>query len=117
MEVKLSEKQKNVVESSSRAILVLAHAGSGKTRILTEKIKHVVNNYKHKVLAVTFTNKAAEEMLTRLQDVPNIKERAFIGTLHKFALELLHAKGYVIGFQNTPHIFEKLDDGLGRNLM
>jgi DNA helicase-2/ATP-dependent DNA helicase PcrA len=110
MEVKLSEKQKNVVESSSRAILVLAHAGSGKTRILTEKIKHVVNNYKHKVLAVTFTNKAAEEMLTRLQDVPNIKERAFIGTLHKFALELLHAKGYVIGFQNTPHIFEKLDD-------
>jgi DNA helicase II / ATP-dependent DNA helicase PcrA len=63
------------------ALLVVASAGSGKTHILTERVRYLLTEKigRFSVLCLTFTNKAAEEMKDRLNDVPDIKRRAMIG--------------------------------------
>jgi len=107
----LSPKQKKIVENIEGAVLVLAGAGSGKTRILTERVRHLLEDIKghFRVLALTFTNKAAEEMESRLVDIKDLKKRAFIGTIHKFCLEVIKSHGNVIGIAKMPHIFETED--------
>ncbi len=104
----LSVKQKKIVEHTEGAVLVLAGAGSGKTRILTEHVRYLLENEKghFRVLALTFTNKAAEEMESRLAGIKDLKKRAFIGTIHKFCLEVIKSQGNVIGIVKLPHIFE-----------
>ena len=68
--ISLSSSQQEIVGFDIKsAIQVLASAGSGKTRVLTERIRYILNNTKKdKVLALTFTNKAAQEMQERLAD-------------------------------------------------
>ncbi|OMP75749.1 ATP-dependent helicase [[Flexibacter] sp. ATCC 35208] len=112
MEIRLSYKQRIIVESKDGPMLVLASAGSGKTRVLTERVRYLLSSQPgtFKVLALTFTNKAADEMQTRLKDVQSIKDRAFIGTIHKFCLELIRSKGTAIGIDKMPHIFEREND-------
>ena len=107
----LSAKQKEIVENTDGAMLVLAGAGSGKTRILTERVRYLLEDKKghFRVLALTFTNKAAEEMENRLADIKDLKKRAFIGTIHKFCLEVIKSHGNVIGIAKMPHIFETED--------
>ena len=61
-------------------------------------------------LALTFTNKAANEMKERLNDVPDILKRAFVGTLHSFCMEVLANRGKPIGVEGLPNIFESFDD-------
>jgi DNA helicase-2/ATP-dependent DNA helicase PcrA len=104
----LSAKQRKIVENTEGAMLVLAGAGSGKTRILTERVRYLLEHKKghFRVLALTFTNKAAEEMENRLAGIKDLKKRAFIGTIHKFCLEVIKAQGNVIGIVKLPHIFE-----------
>src|SRR5690606_3269240 len=111
-EIRLSDKQKEIVESSDGAMLVLASAGSGKTRVLTERVRHLLTSRpgSFKVLALTFTNKAAEEMQIRLKGIDDIEERTFIGTIHKFCLEIIRSKGSAIGLDTMPHIFERESD-------
>ena len=93
---------------------VIAAAGSGKTRVLTGRIAHLLQNIpgSYRVLALTFTNKAADEMRNRLSVIPNISERVFIGTIHSFCLNILREKGYIIGLTELPHIFERNKTGL-----
>lgn len=110
MEIKLSHQQEEVTDHQEGALLVLAGAGSGKTRVLTERIKKLLKQGTYHVLALTFTNKAAEEMKYRLEDVPDIQERSFIGTIHSFCLEIISKQGYAIGINETPHFFDKEDD-------
>ncbi len=113
-EIRLSTKQREIVEADDGAILVLAVAGSGKTRVLTERVRYLISNKpgKFKVLALTFTNKAAEEMQNRLKGLADIQNRTFIGTIHKFCLELIRSQGTAIGMGEMPHIFERENDRL-----
>jgi len=104
----LSEKQKEVVDHNEGALLVIAGPGSGKTRVLTERIRRLLIEDKSffRILALTFTNKAANEMQERLTNVQDIRHRTFIGTLHSFCLEVLTNRGKAVGIEGIPHIME-----------
>ena len=92
--MKLDRVQKNIVESNASKICVIAGAGSGKTTVLTERVRHLLNKgvEPESIVAITFTNSATEEMKERLSDV-NGAERMFIGTIHSYANRLLHRSG------------------------
>lgn len=111
-EIKLSAKQQEIVSFGSGAILVKASAGSGKTRVLTERIKRLLDTTNRKMLAITFTNKAGEEMKERLGNLDNIMNRLFVGTFHGFCQQVLENHGQLIGFADVPHIFEDESDRL-----
>ncbi len=110
--IKLSKKQEEIVFSEEEAICVMASAGSGKTRILTERIRYLLTKTRRKILALTFTNKAAEEMKNRLSEIPDINNRTFIGTIHSFCQTVLENHGNLIGLEKMPHIFEDNNDRL-----
>jgi DNA helicase II / ATP-dependent DNA helicase PcrA len=94
----LNDAQRSAVTAPNRAVLVLAGAGSGKTRVLVHRIAwqiRVEGVSAHGVLAVTFTNKAAREMRNRLEDLLGLSTHTmWIGTFHGLAHRLLrrHAK-------------------------
>jgi DNA helicase-2/ATP-dependent DNA helicase PcrA len=92
--MKLDNQQEAVVYSKAKNILVIAGAGSGKTRVLTERIKHLLETgvEPHNIVAITFTNMAAEEMKDRLKDVPTIGD-IFVGTIHSFANRIYRNSG------------------------
>lgn len=108
----LSQAQKEVVEAPLGAALqVLASAGSGKTRVLTERVRHILNNSSRgSVIALTFTNKAADEMLERLDDGSENRDRMWIATIHSVAQRVLESYGYTIGLPKELHIFERDQD-------
>ena len=112
MIVRLTAIQQQVVAHGDGAILVVAGPGSGKTRVLTERVRRLLDDSTQhfRVLALTFTNKAANEMIERLNDVPDIRKRAFVGTLHSFCMEVLANRGKPIGVDGLPNIFESFDD-------
>lgn len=114
MKVRLSQIQKTIVESTEGAQLVLASAGSGKTRVLTERIRYLLEHRKahYKVLGLTFTNKAAEEMRERLADIPDLPDQAYIGTIHSFCQMIIESHGHTIGYERPPVIMERESDRL-----
>jgi len=109
---RLSPQQRAIVTHVDGPLLVVAGPGSGKTRVLTERIRYLLTNVPghFRVLALTFTNKAADEMKERLADLGEERERAFIGTLHGFCLEVLTERGKLVGLQGAPNIFEQTKD-------
>ncbi len=109
---RLSAQQAEVVSHIEGPLLVVAGPGSGKTRVLTERIRHLLTNVSghFRILALTFTNKAADEMKDRLLDLGDERERAFIGTLHSFCLDILTERGKLVGVDGTPNIFEQFKD-------
>ena len=112
--MKLSAKQQQIVEHVDGAILVKAGPGSGKTRVLTERIKNLLCAKKRwKVLALTFSNMAAEEMRSRLENDPQVGEaieRVTIGTIHSFCLDIIQSRGYLIGLRPDISLFENEND-------
>lgn len=82
----LDKKQQEIVDSKEPRIIVEAGAGSGKTRVLTERVKKLLLDgvEPSNMVVISFTNMAAEELKERLIDVPGIGD-AFIGTIHSFA--------------------------------
>jgi DNA helicase-2/ATP-dependent DNA helicase PcrA len=112
MSVRLTAIQRQVVAHGDGALLVVAGPGSGKTRVLTERVRRLLAEpaQHFRVLALTFTNKAANEMVERLDDVPDVRTRAFVGTLHSFCMEVLANRGKAIGVEGLPNIFESFDD-------
>ena len=108
--IDLSEMQKKIVYADDGPIYVKASAGSGKTRVLTERVRHLLNKSNKKVLALTFTNKAGEEIKERLNDLSDIEKRVFVGTFHSFCQNVLENHGNLIGFSKMPHIFEDETD-------
>lgn len=111
MSVNLSKTQREIVEHREGALLVVAGPGSGKTRVLTERVKSLLLTPEQhfRVLALTFTNKAANEMKERLSEVPDI-QRAFVGTIHSFCMEVLANRGEAVGIDGLPNIFEAWED-------
>lgn len=109
---KLSPKQEEIVFAEDGPIYVKASAGSGKTRVLTERIRHLLGKTKKKILALTFTNKAGEEIKQRLHDIPEINSRLFVGTFHGFCQYVLENHGGLIGLYKMPLIFEEEADRL-----
>lgn len=109
---RLSAEQLEIVEHVDGPLLVVAGPGSGKTRVLTERIRNLLINVQghFRILALTFTNKAADEMKERLQDLGSERDRAFIGTLHGFCLEVLTERGKLVGVEDSPNIFEQAKD-------
>ena len=112
--IKLSQKQKQIVEFEAGALLVKAGPGSGKTRVLIERIKRLLKTKKRiKILALTFSNMAAEEMKTRIEEdveISDLIDNVTIGTIHAFCLDLVQNKGYMIGLSDSLVLFESLDD-------
>jgi len=108
--INLSENQKKIVYAKDGPIYVKASAGSGKTRVLTERVRYLLNKSKKKILALTFTNKAGEEIKERLIDISDIEKRTFVGTFHSFCQHILENHGNLIGFSKMPHIFEDETD-------
>jgi DNA helicase II / ATP-dependent DNA helicase PcrA len=98
IEINLSENQKKIVHAEDGPIYVKASAGSGKTRVLTERVRYLINKSRKKILALTFTNKAGEEIKERLSDISEIETRTFIGTFHSFCQHILENHGNLIGF-------------------
>ena len=106
--IQLSEKQAEIVNFPiGSAIQVIATAGTGKTRVLTERIRFILNQTKKdKIIALTFTNKAAEEMQNRLANIPEVQDRVWIATIHSVAQGILEKYGHLIGLPKDLHIYE-----------
>ncbi len=110
--ISLSPAQDEIVKFDlTKPIQIIASAGSGKTRVLTERIRHILSNTKKdKVLALTFTNKAAQEMQERLADFDGVEERTWVSTVHSVAQSIIESYGHSIGLPNDLHIYERDQD-------
>lgn len=110
---KLNERQREAAEKIEGALLILAGAGSGKTRTITYRIAHMVKEVgisPYKILAVTFTNKAAKEMKERVEDlVGEEAKRVMISTFHSFGLRLLRVYGDRLGYNSNFTIYDTDD--------
>src|SRR5512139_1659404 len=108
----LNEQQLAAVTLPNQSALILAGAGSGKTRVLTTRIAWLIQTGQmspQAVLAVTFTNKAAKEMLTRLSAMLPINTRGmWIGTFHGLCNRMLRAHHRDA---SLPQLFQILDSG------
>lgn len=107
----LNPEQREAVEYPAGPLLIFAGAGSGKTRVITTRIARLLNEGvpPYRILAVTFTNKAAREMLERIE--PMVGEKAkgmWIGTFHSICARLLRMEGSAIGIDRNFVIY---DDG------
>ena len=92
-------------------MLVLAGPGSGKTRVLTCRIAHILDSNRDKnfrVLALTFTNKAADEMRGRVANlVPGLERRFFLGTFHSFCADIMRQHGTHLSVNPNFHIYSQ----------
>ena len=113
MKTELNPQQKQAVEKTEGHVLVLAGAGSGKTRVLTERIAYLVRDIKvspDRILAFTFTNKAAGEMRARVaRAVGDRGAPSWIGTFHATGLRILRREAKHIGFKNNFAIYDEVD--------
>lgn len=110
---KLNKVQKKAVEAVDNPVLIFAGAGSGKTRVLTHKIAYLIEKGLYKpeeILAVTFTNKAAEEMFKRVQSLLKKKNVSLnIGTFHSICSRLLRLEIHRLGFSKDFVIYDVQD--------
>ena len=108
----LNDKQLEAVNHTEGPCLVLAGAGSGKTRVLTERIIKLIDDgvSPYNILAITFTNKAAKEMRVRVQNkIGDVANSIFIGTFHSFGLRILRENYDAIGYSSNITILDTDD--------
>ena len=106
----LNEKQREAVMHVDGPCLVIAGAGSGKTKVLTTRIANLIDQGipSHNILAITFTNKAAKEMRERLEKiVPN--NNAFVGTFHSLGVRIIRENASLLGLDRTFSIVDSDD--------
>lgn len=106
----LNKEQLEAVKHMDGPCLVMAGAGSGKTRVLTTRIVNLINNgvSDYNILAITFTNKAAQEMKDRVFNLLG-DVHAFIGTFHSFGLRIIRENYYELGLANNFIILDSDD--------
>ncbi len=110
---KLNVVQREAVEITDGPLLVLAGAGSGKTRVLTHKIAYLIEEkdiFPSNILAITFTNKAAEEMKNRIEKLIGGKSVGlWMGTFHSMCLRILRRNANVIDYNSDFTIYDVAD--------
>ncbi len=110
----LNNQQKLAVTSTEGPLQVLAGAGSGKTKVLTTRIVHLIQEKKcfgQQILCVTFTNKAANEMRERVVNLVNSKSVSFpwLGTFHSICNKMLRRNAEAVGLKSNFTIIDTLD--------
>lgn len=110
----LNEQQREAVESESGPVLVVAGAGSGKTRVLTHRIAYLVSTLRadpSSILAITFTNKAAEEMLQRVEGLlgSRLAGVMWVKTFHSACARILRDSARLLGFSSNFTIYDEAD--------
>ena len=108
----LNSNQKEAVIHDNGPCLVIAGAGSGKTRVLTYRIAHLIKKGTdpYSILALTFTNKAAKEMKDRIEKIVGTEARSlWMGTFHSIFARILRTEGYKIGYPPNFVIYDTLD--------
>ena len=110
----LNPEQREAVETTEGPVLVLAGAGTGKTRVLTTRLAHILATGKARpweLLAVTFTNKAAREMRERITHLigPSAEGLRWLGTFHSVAAQILRRHAELVGLKSTFTILDTDD--------
>lgn len=109
----LNPAQAKAVKHHQGPELVLAGAGSGKTRVLTRRIGYLINHYQvsaYNILAVTFTNKAANEMKERVKNMIGVTNtNLWVSTFHSFCVRILRREAEKLGYNKNFVIFDSLD--------
>lgn len=109
----LNESQREAVEYCNGPSLVVAGAGSGKTRVLTYKIAYLImyGVLPYRILALTFTNKAAREMKERIGNLvdKDLADRLYMGTFHSVFSRILRAEAQRIGYNSNFTIYDETD--------
>ena len=110
----LNKEQKEAVLSTEGPNLIVAGAGSGKTRVLTTRLAHIINSKKawpNQILCVTFTNKAAKEMQSRVMSYVKEKSTAvpWLGTFHSISVKFLRRHAEAIGLKGNFTILDTDD--------
>ncbi len=110
----LNEEQRVAVMHKDGPLMIVAGAGSGKTKVLTTRIAYLMGHYgvdAFNILALTFTNKAAAEMKDRINKLLGNQEsrNLYIGTFHSVFARILRAEGYLLGYPNNFTIYDTDD--------
>ena len=110
----LNEQQLEAVTYLEGPLLIVAGAGSGKTKVLTSKIAHIIEEKKafpNQILSVTFTNKAAKEMQTRVSNILGKKAigLSWLGTFHSISAKLLRKHARAVGLNHNFTIIDQDD--------
>ena len=108
----LTEEQRKPVLEGDGPVLVIAGAGTGKTRVLTYRIAYLLARGvpQHRILALTFTNKAADEMRERMAQLLGWRpEHLFLGTFHSFAAQVLRREASLLGYGPNFTIYDRDD--------
>jgi DNA helicase-2/ATP-dependent DNA helicase PcrA len=108
----LNPKQREAAQCLEGPLLILAGAGSGKTRTITYRIANLLQNgvSPNNVMAVTFTNKAAQEMKSRIEQILGVRARGLVtGTFHAICVRILRKDGEALGIDPNFTIFDEAD--------
>src|SRR5579884_2888470 len=108
----LNAEQKQAVECTEGPLLVLAGAGTGKTRVLNTRIAYILLNklaWPGEILAVTFTNKAAREMAERVTQLTGASQALWMGTFHSIGARIIRRHAEKLGLASSFTILDEDD--------
>lgn len=108
----LNDIQRAAVEQTEGPVMIIAGPGSGKTRVLTYRIAHLINKGvdPFRILALTFTNKASAEMRERIESIVGSESRnLYMGTFHSVFARILRIEGHRLGYPNNFTIYDTDD--------
>ena len=108
----LNDQQLEAVTTTKGPVLIIAGPGSGKTRVITQRIAYLIAHSftpPHGIAAVTFTNKAAAEMTNRIDAAGIIHNGAYIGTFHRLCGQILRNHGEHIGLTSNYSVYDRED--------
>ena len=112
IEAHLNEPQIQAVRAIEGPVLIIAGAGSGKTRVITYRIAHMLEMGipQSAILALTFTNKAAREMETRVKELTGKKLQSLtVSTFHAFGLKILKDEAEILGYRKNFSVYDETD--------